>query len=77
MIKQLTIVVGWVLFQWYDNAKVGIFIHFGVFSVPSFVSEWFWCYWKCPDRIKPEVIKFIEDNYPPNFTYQDFAAELK
>jgi alpha-L-fucosidase len=28
--------------QWYDNAKIGIFIHWGVFSVPSFHSEWFW-----------------------------------
>ena len=31
---------------WYDQAKFGIFIHWGVFSVPSFVSEWFWWYWK-------------------------------
>lgn len=33
--------------QWYDNAKFGIFIHWGVFSVPSFGSEWFWADWKC------------------------------
>ena len=26
---------------WYDDAKIGIFIHWGVFSVPSFHSEWF------------------------------------
>lgn len=36
--------------QWYDDAKVGIFIHFGVFSVPAFgqgsASEWFWEAWK-------------------------------
>lgn len=25
---------------WYDESKVGIFIHWGVFSVPSFNSEW-------------------------------------
>ena len=29
---------------WYDQAKIGIFIHWGVFSVPSFRSEWFWWY---------------------------------
>lgn len=28
--------------EWYDQAKFGIFIHWGVFSVPSFGSEWFW-----------------------------------
>lgn len=32
--------------QWYDEAKVGIFIHWGVYSVPSMGSEWFWNNWK-------------------------------
>lgn len=31
---------------WFDDAKIGIFIHWGVFSVPSFGSEWFWINWK-------------------------------
>ncbi len=26
---------------WYDNAKFGIFIHWGVFSVPAFGNEWY------------------------------------
>jgi len=26
---------------WYDNAKFGIFIHWGVYSVPAFGSEWY------------------------------------
>ena len=26
---------------WYDDAKFGIFIHWGVFSVPAFGSEWY------------------------------------
>lgn len=30
---------------WYDKAKVGIFLHWGVFSVPSFGNEWFWSSW--------------------------------
>ena len=32
--------------SWYDDAKVGIFIHWGVYSVPSYGSEWFWINWK-------------------------------
>lgn len=32
--------------QWYDDAKVGIFIHWGVYSVPNFGDEWFWYHWK-------------------------------
>ncbi|MFT4198923.1 MAG: alpha-L-fucosidase [Pseudoxanthomonas sp.] len=27
--------------SWYDGAKFGIFIHWGVFSVPAFGSEWY------------------------------------
>ena len=56
---------------WYDEAKFGIFIHWGVFSVPSFGNEWFWHRWKVTK--KKEFVEFMEKNYPPNFTYQDFA----
>lgn len=33
--------------EWYDKAKIGIFLHWGVYAVPSFGSEWFWCNWLC------------------------------
>ena len=62
--------------KWFDSVKVGVFVNFGVYSVPGFESEWFWCYWQCPDRIKESVVKFMQDNYPPGFTYQDFASQL-
>lgn len=32
--------------EWYDTAKIGIFLHWGVYSVPGFGSEWFWSNWK-------------------------------
>jgi len=60
--------------SWYDEAKFGIFIHWGVFSVPSFVSEWFWWYWKGLER--PDVVEFMKNNYPPNFSYADFASQF-
>ncbi|XP_015586061.1 alpha-L-fucosidase [Cephus cinctus] len=60
--------------QWYDDAKFGIFIHWGVFSVPSFGSEWFWNNWKDEKDIKYH--DFMEKNYPPNFTYQEFAKDF-
>lgn len=31
---------------WYDQAKFGVFIHWGVYSVPAFGSEWFWMNWR-------------------------------
>src|SRR5690242_3099895 len=27
--------------QWYKDAKFGIFLHWGVYSVPAFGSEWY------------------------------------
>ena len=59
---------------WYDEAKFGIFLHWGVYSVPSFGDEWFWQYWK-GDKW-PQYVEFMEKNYRPNFTYADFAAQF-
>ena len=27
--------------KWYQDAKFGIFIHWGVYSVPAFTNEWY------------------------------------
>ena len=59
---------------WYDRAKFGIFIHWGVFSVPSFGSPLFWKYWTSGAQ---NYVDFMKKNYPPDFTYGDFAAEFK
>ncbi|XP_067001183.2 alpha-L-fucosidase [Anabrus simplex] len=58
---------------WYDEAKIGIFIHWGLFSVPSFGSEWFWAYWRGHSA---SYVDYMKKNYPPNFTYQDFGREF-
>ncbi|KFM70007.1 Alpha-L-fucosidase, partial [Stegodyphus mimosarum] len=56
--------------SWFDDAKVGIFIHWGLFSVPSFGSEWFWSYWKSGIKSYED---FMKQNYKPGFSYQEFA----
>ncbi|KAG6440413.1 hypothetical protein O3G_MSEX001294 [Manduca sexta] len=56
--------------EWYDKAKIGIFLHWGVYSVPSFRSEWFWNYWKAGME---KCNEFMRKHYPPGFTYQEFA----
>ncbi|KAI4469381.1 alpha-l-fucosidase [Holotrichia oblita] len=61
--------------EWYDQAKIGIFLHWGVYAVPGFGSEWFWMKWKGTKL--PSHIDFMKKNYPPNFTYQDFANDFK
>lgn len=71
--------------SWYDEAKVGIFIVGGVFSVPSWgkseggaSGEWFEHEWlgepgKPGD---PAYAQFVAQRYPPNWTYADFAPGL-
>ncbi|CAF3469454.1 unnamed protein product [Rotaria sp. Silwood1] len=60
---------------WYDESKIGIFIHWGVFSVPSIESEWMWWDWK-GDKPNPELVAFMNNNYPPDWTYADFAQQF-
>lgn len=62
--------------NWYDEAKVGIFVHWGVFSVPGFgqYSEWFWYWWRAQGL--PENVQFMQKNYPSGFSYADFAPNF-
>ncbi|XP_071081732.1 tissue alpha-L-fucosidase-like [Haliotis cracherodii] len=59
--------------KWFDEAKFGIFIHWGVYSVPSFSTEWFWSQLMNGD---PAVVKFMQQNYRDDFTYGDFAPQF-
>ena len=60
---------------WFDEAKFGIFISWGLYAVPGFGNEWFIYNWYT--RKSPDVVKFMQDNYPPDFNYDDFAPMLK
>ncbi|KAL3877702.1 hypothetical protein ACJMK2_035368 [Sinanodonta woodiana] len=61
--------------SWYDDVKIGMVIHWGVFSVPStYYGEWFWYAWQTSKA--KECVQFMNNNYKPDFTYADFAPEL-
>ena len=65
--------------QWFEDAKFGIFIHWGVYSVPSWAprdtySEWYWNHLQ--DKNKA-TWKFHVEKYGENFKYQDFAPMFK
>ncbi len=65
--------------QWYDDAKFGIFIHWGVYSVPAWgpkgsYSEWYWHYMNDP---KHPTYKYHRENWPELSHYQDFAPMFK
>ena len=69
---------------WYQDAKFGVFIHWGVYSVPAWgahgqYAEW---YWRNMSDQKPTNVwwQFHAKNYGTNFGYMDvaprFTAEL-
>lgn len=57
--------------SWYDEAKVGVFVHWSIFSVPAFGSEWFLNSWK--NLKDPRFVRFMDETYGPDFRYDDFA----
>jgi alpha-L-fucosidase len=59
---------------WYDQAKFGIFLHWGVFSVPAFGNEWFQKNWQ--GYQSQEYVDFVERTEKPGFSYQDYAARF-
>ncbi|XP_037548692.1 tissue alpha-L-fucosidase [Nematolebias whitei] len=62
--------------SWFDEAKVGIFVHWGVFSVPGFDSEWFWWHWQGQQPPDPNCVSYMSKNYPPGFGYPEFAPRF-
>lgn len=64
--------------QWFSDAKLGIFIHWGVYSVPAYASlegyaEWYYRGLMTNDDRKA----FQERIYGKDFKYEDFAPMWK
>ncbi|MGW8265387.1 MAG: alpha-L-fucosidase [Longimicrobiales bacterium] len=65
--------------EWFLDAKLGIFIHWGVYSVPAFsgkedYAEWFVRGLQLGDTLRT---RFLRENYGPDFQYRDFAPLFK
>jgi alpha-L-fucosidase len=76
--------------QWFKDAKFGIFIHWGVYSVPAWApvgkdyevyskySEWYWNRLVTDSSKVGKAFRAYHNNtYGPNFKYQDFAPQFK
>ncbi|CAO3616869.1 unnamed protein product [Cunninghamella blakesleeana] len=65
---------------WFNDAKFGIFIHWGLFSVPAWApvgqqyAEWYW--WQMNHPNDP-THKYHLETYGSNFTYDDFIPLWK
>lgn len=75
--------------QWFQDSKFGIFIHWGVYSVPAWgptgdsigvydkYAEWYWNKLVEPGKTQKYFKEFHTKTYGPNFRYQDFAPMFK
>jgi alpha-L-fucosidase len=75
---------------WFTDAKFGIFIHWGVYSVPSWApadapigiyakyAEWYWYRSTVGEGEAYKLFKAFHDSmYGPDFKYQDFAGQFR
>ena len=62
--------------DWYKDAKFGIFIHWGVYSVPAFANEWYPrnMYQEGSDEYKHHLATY---GPPSTFGYKDFIPRFK
>jgi alpha-L-fucosidase len=75
--------------QWFEDSKFGIFIHWGVYSVPAWgptgdsigvydkYAEWYWSKLTQPGKVQKYFSEFHLKTYGPKFKYQDFAPMFK
>lgn len=75
--------------EWFGKAKFGIFIHWGLYSVPSWATnsyadgfgsnyaEWYWQRLFAPNlKIHKEFVDFHNRVYGKDFVYQQFAPKF-
>jgi alpha-L-fucosidase len=76
--------------EWFTQAKFGIFIHWGIYSVPSWApanapigiyakyAEWYWHRIMVNSGDEYRYFKTFHDSmYGEHFNYQDFAGQFK
>lgn len=60
--------------DWFRDAKFGIFIHWGIYSVPAVFDEWY------PRRMYQQdsaIYDYHRDTYGETFGYKDFIPRFK
>ena len=74
--------------EWFRDAKFGIFIHWGVYSVPAFGNEWYGHHMYCPVHVNRDGTKSTRKSgthkyhlehfgQPGEFGYKDFIPMFK
>ena len=65
--------------KWFGDAKFGIFIHWGLYSVPGYTARGQYAEWymrQIEDPAHPARL-FHDRTYGPNFKYEDFVSGFR
>ncbi|ETS74158.1 hypothetical protein PFICI_14024 [Pestalotiopsis fici W106-1] len=70
--------------DWYNNAKFGIFIHWGLYSIPAWgntgsnetYAEWYWWNLNGGPDTSDRTYEYHLETYGPNFVYDDFISNF-
>jgi alpha-L-fucosidase len=63
--------------EWYKDAKFGIFIHWGMYSVPGFGNEWYPREMYRQENSRRGIYEHHQEKYGANFGYKDFIPMFK
>ena len=67
--------------DWFLDSKLGIYFHWGPYSVPAFGSEWYprWMYVENREKWGKGTFQYHEKNFghPSKFNYHDFIPMFK
>ena len=61
--------------EWFQDAKFGIYFHWGVYAVPAYGSEWYPRNMHFPGMINHHHVKYYGE--PAKFGYHDFVPMFK
>ena len=62
--------------EWFRDAKLGIYFHWGVYSVPAYGNEWYprWMHFEWNETYKHHLANY---GHPSEFGYHDFVPMFK
>ena len=63
--------------EWYIDAKFGIFIHWGVYSVPAFATEWYPKEMYNSVKSRRGIYEHHQEKYGADIGYKDFIPDFK
>ncbi|OWW24111.1 hypothetical protein B4Q04_16690 [Zobellia sp. OII3] len=65
--------------DWFADAKLGVYFHWGVYSVPAWGSEWYprWMYIYDREGWGEDIYDYHKTTYGKDFQYHDFIPQWK